>query len=174
MSDSVDEPQLSISAVSGTSDFPLAEYTDEEIPTHLVEALHFEPRWLVMVATFDRRMMDTEQLFAALEGGLVRPDTLVWRGGMEDWQPVARALALEGAARPTLPPLARSISLESAARPTLPVARPQQAPQSSAAAVVASVAIVVSIAAVTTSALAVGGVFETAPPPSAASLRVAR
>ena len=178
MSDSVDEePQLSISAAPGTFDFPLAEYTEEDVPTHLVEALSFEPRWLVQVTTFDRRMLDTEQVLAALEAGLVRPDTLVWRGGMDDWQPLARAFSLESAARLTLPPLARRRSLEGAARLTLPPlarSQPARAPQPAASvAVLASVAIVVSIAAVTTSALAVGGVFETAPAPST-QIRVAR
>jgi hypothetical protein len=167
MSDSVDEPQLSISAAPGISDFPLAEYTEEDVPTHLVEALSFEPRWLVQVTTFDRRMLDTEQVLAALEGGVLRHDTLVWRGGMDDWQPLARAFSLETAARLTLPPVARRMSL--AARPTLPPvmrAEPARAPQPTAAALLASVAIVVSIAAVTTSALVFGGVFETASPPA--------
>jgi hypothetical protein len=176
MSDSVDEPQLSISAVPGASDFPLSEYTDEDVPTHLVEALSFEPRWLVQVTTFDRRMMDTEQVLAALDASLVRHDTLVWRGGMDDWQPLARAFSLEGSERLTLPPVARRMSLASAARTTLPPRerpQPARADQPTAlAALLASVAIVVSIAAVTTSALAVGGVFEAAP--SAPALRVAR
>ena len=173
MSDRVDEPELSISAVPGTSNDPLAEYTEEDVPTHLVEALVFEPRWLVQLTTFDRRMMDTEQLLAALDAGFVQQETLVWRGGMDDWQPLARALSLEGAARLTLPPVARRMSL--AASPTLPPvmrSEPARASQPSTAAVIASVAIVVSIAAVTTSALAVGGVFETAPP--APTIRVAR
>ena len=44
--------------------------------------------WLVHVSSADRRTMTAAALRAAVQGGSLTPQTLVWRAGMNAWAPV--------------------------------------------------------------------------------------
>src|SRR5688572_8201091 len=83
---------------------------DDNVVTQEVEAMLHEPRWLVQFTSLDRRLMDTSEVISALLGGTIRRDTLVWRGGMDDWLPVGRLDLLSPSAIPTLPPKRREAS----------------------------------------------------------------
>lgn len=86
---------------AGQDPLAMAAYSeDDEAATQIVEGLHEEPKWIVRVTALDRRLLSTEQLLNELgRGGLVRPDTLVWRSGLSNWQPIARLEGLPGASR---------------------------------------------------------------------------
>jgi hypothetical protein len=160
----------------------LAPYGEEEdVVTQVIDAEIVEPKWIVQITPLDRRMMATTELLnESLRGALVRPDTLVWRGGMDDWQPLDSVDALASLRRqiPTLLPRANAATrVNPAARASMSVSR--RAPPSTPSArvvskllavngrvsggVLASIAIVLSTAALTISALAVFGVFDSGP-----------
>jgi len=62
---------------------------DEDAVTRQFETSLVEHKWIVQVTQLDRRMLSTQQLLAELHAGtLVNAETLVWRGGMEDWLPL--------------------------------------------------------------------------------------
>lgn len=129
---------------------------EDEAATQLVEVMLEPPKWIVQITPFDRRRMETSQLVSELlDGALVRGDTLVWRGGMDDWVPIGEIQQLLGDTRhgATLPPRA-AVSSDPKDRPF--------------AELLAAVAVAISIAALTLTLLARGGVFE----PSAASSRI--
>lgn len=145
----------------------LAAYSeDDDVATQRVEAAASEPRWIVRVTALDRRMMGTEELVAELlRGELVGPETLVWRGGMENWLPLSRALDLGAAARPGAvgPALGRGGAMRLA---PASARRSASVPLTLSRAVAVSLAIAVSSFALTLAALTLGGVFE--PPGSGA------
>src|SRR3954468_7449352 len=67
---------------------PYAE--DDDAVTQLMDAPLGDQEWMVQVTALDRRMMSTEQLMSDLRAGKLSQRTLVWRGGMDDWLPIAR------------------------------------------------------------------------------------
>jgi hypothetical protein len=131
--------ERSVGSMLGFGEGELAAYSDEDDgDTRMIELPQPEPRWIVQVTPFDRRMMDTACLLSELRAGLVRRGTLVWRGGMHDWLPVERiGDLLLGPA-----PGAGSPAARHAARGTL-----------------ASSVLILLVAALTTVILAAGGVF---------------
>jgi hypothetical protein len=148
----------------------LSAYGDEDdVVTQVIDAELAEPKWIVQITPLDRRMMATAELLSeSMRGALVRLDTLVWRGGMEDWLPLEEVDALASVRRqvPTLLPQRQSSQRPSSQRRSL-----RAKPSAVAAAVdrvmsnrlLAPVAIVLSTAALAISALAVCGVFDSRP-----------
>lgn len=90
---------------------PLAEYSEEDdVATQQIQMPRGDFKWIVQLTPLDRRMMDTAQLVAELlDGTRVHRRTLVWRGGMDDWQPIESIGDLPIGARQaaTQPPAAR-------------------------------------------------------------------
>jgi GYF domain 2 len=74
---------------------PYAE--DDDAVTQLMDAPLGDQEWMVQVTALDRRMMSTEQVLSELRAGKLSARTLVWRGGMDDWQPIARVESLSQA-----------------------------------------------------------------------------
>jgi hypothetical protein len=63
---------------------------DDDAATQMAAAPFREARWIVQVAPLDRRIMSTEQVLSEIQWGCrIHDGTLVWRGGMDDWSPVA-------------------------------------------------------------------------------------
>jgi uncharacterized protein DUF4339 len=147
----------------------LSVYGDEdEVVTQVIDAEIAEPKWIVQVTPLDRRMMATAELVSeAMRGALVRPDTLVWRGGMDDWLPLEAVDALAAVRRqlPTLSPRARSGKAAGVvARVVAGVGQgPALGGHGLSNGLLASLAVVLSTAALTISALAVCGVFDARP-----------
>jgi hypothetical protein len=77
----------------------IARYAeDDDAATQSMALPHREPPWIVRITALDRRMMSTDQLLARLRAGtIVSAGTLVWRGGMENWTPIARVHELANA-----------------------------------------------------------------------------
>lgn len=168
---------------------------DDNAVTQEVAGLISEPRWLVQFTALDRRMMDTSDVISALLDGTIQRETLVWRGGMDDWVPVGRLDLLAQSAIPTLPPKRRGAgdAAEANLRALLgqtahgritqtngPASTPRgmSGPSSVRARplelTLASVAIALSAATITTSFLSIAGVFDTrraATPTSVQALR---
>src|SRR5215475_5935947 len=71
---------------------PYAE--DDDAVTQLMDAPLGDQEWMVQVTALDRRMMSTDQVLAEIRAGRLSNRTLVWRGGMDDWLPIARVDAL--------------------------------------------------------------------------------
>jgi hypothetical protein len=95
-------------------------------------------------------MMSTDQLLARLQAGaLVNVGTLVWRGGMENWTPIARVHELANAIG-WVSPWPRAAAFQQA-----PI-EPTETLQGVLAAAVAALL----AAAVTAGSLAMGGAFE--------------
>jgi hypothetical protein len=67
---------------------PYAE--DDDAVTQLMDAPLGDQEWMVQVTALDRRMMSSEQVMSDLRAGKLSQRTLVWRGGMDDWLPIAR------------------------------------------------------------------------------------
>lgn len=67
---------------------PYAE--DDDAVTQLMDAPLGDQEWMVQVTALDRRMMSTDQVLSEFRAGKLSNRTLVWRGGMDDWQPIAR------------------------------------------------------------------------------------
>jgi hypothetical protein len=130
---------------------------DEDVVTQQVAALVVEPRWLVQFTSLDRRLMETSELIGALLSGTIRHDTLVWRGGMEDWLPVGRLDLLAPSAIPTLPPQRRDAA---SVRSTGPASAASGIRAKPLELTLAALAIAVSAATITTSVLSIAGVFE--------------
>jgi hypothetical protein len=131
---------------------------DDDVATQQVEASLLEPRWLVQITSLDRRLMDTSEVISALLGGSIRRETLVWRGGMEDWISVGRLDLLAPSAIPTLPPQRRDApSTPRTSRRTTGAsglgAKPLEL-------TLAALAIALSAATITTSVLSIAGVFD--------------
>jgi len=81
----------------GAAEPPIGVYAEsEEDVTQFVETPRPEPKWIVQITPFDRRQMSTEGLLRELRRGqLVHRESLVWRGGSADWQPIARVDELQ-------------------------------------------------------------------------------
>lgn len=74
---------------------------DDDAVTQMMDAPLGDTDWMVQVTPRDRRTMSTEQLMIELQSAALGEQTLVWRGGMDAWMPVARIEALaQGIARP--------------------------------------------------------------------------
>jgi len=166
MTDGADDSDLIIVAQPEQLDeadvVSLDAYSEnDDVVTQQVEAMLLEPRWLVQFTSLDRRLMDTSDLISALLGGTIRRETLVWRGGMEDWIPVGRLDLLAPSAIPTLPPQRRDAPrLSRTARPSR---RTTVAPTIGARPLeltLAALAIALSAATITTSVLSIAGVFD--------------
>lgn len=161
MSDGADDSDLMIVAQPEQLDeadvVALDAYSEDDDPvTQQVEALALEPRWLVQFTSLDRRLMDTSDVISALLSGTIRRETLVWRGGMDDWLPVGRLDLLAQSAIPTLPPQRRDASSGWSPAPAAVSsirARPLEL-------TLAAVAIALSAATITTSVLSIAGVFD--------------
>lgn len=163
MTDGADDSDLIIPAQPETLDeadvVSLDAYSeDDDVATQQVDELVAEPRWLVQFTPLDRRLMETSDLIHALLGGSIRRETLVWRGGMDDWLPVGRLDLLSPSAIPTLPPQRREA-------PGAPITsrRTTNAPSIRARPLelaLAALAIAVSAATITTSVLSIAGVFD--------------
>lgn len=130
---------------------------DDDSVTQQVEALLNEPRWLVQFTSLDRRLLDTSEVISALLGGTIRRDTLVWRGGMEDWLPVGRLDLLSPSAIPTLPPQQRDAPSARSSRRTTSAPSVRAKPLELT---LAALAIALSAATITTSVLSIAGVFD--------------
>jgi hypothetical protein len=142
---------------------------DDDVVTEQVEAMLHEPRWLVQFTSLDRRLMDTSEVISALLGGTIRRDTLVWRGGMDDWLPVGRLDLLSPSAIPTLPPKGREASgAPSTSRGTSRAPAIRAKPLELT---LAALAIALSTATITTSVLSIAGVFDTHSPTRVQALR---
>jgi uncharacterized protein DUF4339 len=94
---------------------------DEDAVTQLMDAPLGDQEWMVQITALDRRMMSTGQLLSDLQAGKVTNKTLVWRGGMDDWMPVARVEELAQASRQAPAPRSTLGNL-----PPPPVAMPPQ------------------------------------------------
>lgn len=131
----------------GAERSPLPAYSEEDdVATQLVLLPRSDFKWIVQLTPLDRRMMDTAQLVTELlDGTRVHRSTLVWRGGMDDWQPIEKIGDLPISARQaaTLPPTAR--------------ARARMAPQR---AVLISLVVAISATAVATFALSRRGAMD--------------
>jgi hypothetical protein len=75
-----------------------APYSEEDdVVTQLMEAPLDDQQWLVQITALDRRMLTSDQLLSELRiGQLVNEQTLVWRGGMDEWVPIAQVAELLG------------------------------------------------------------------------------
>jgi hypothetical protein len=124
---------------------PLGRYSEEDnAATAFFDTPRPEPCWLVQVSPFDRRLWSRERVLQELlrQGGLIHRDTLVWRGGMNDWRRLEQLEELHG--NTPLPPPPR------APRPRLSLVR---------ATLLYAVAALLTVSAAL-SALRVAGVFE--------------
>jgi hypothetical protein len=128
----------------------LGRYSEEEnVATAFLETPRPEPHWLVQVTPFDRRLWSRERVLEELvqQSGLVHRDTLVWRGGMNNWRPIAQLEELHGGT--PLPP------------PPRPQRRAQRPRVSLAQAALLYGAAALLMVYVALSALRAAGVFET-------------
>ena len=143
------DPDLLVAALADHTAHPMAAYSeDDDSATQIAPALMGEPKWIVQITALDRRMMSTRELVAELErASLIGQETLVWRGGMSDWMPIAQVAEL-----PVVAPRR--------AAPEAEVTRRRG--QSSSELVLASSALVVAVlaASVTVYALGKAGAFD--------------
>ena len=90
------QPPLSF---AGDSSEALGRYSDEDnAATAFLETPQPEPHWLVQVTPFDRRLWSRERVLQELvhQRGVIHRDTLVWRGGMNNWRRIAQLEELHG------------------------------------------------------------------------------
>jgi hypothetical protein len=90
--------QPSLPIASGDSE-TLGRYSEEDnVATSFFDTPRPEPHWLVQVTPFDRRLWSRERVLEELlhQGGLIHRDTLVWRGGMNNWRSIAQLEELHG------------------------------------------------------------------------------
>jgi hypothetical protein len=128
---------------------PLAAYSeDDEAATRLLETLLGEQKWLVQITRYDRRFMHTAELVSELQKGtLIHRETLVWRGGMLNWLPVAEV--------PALP-----LAVQALAR-TRPLATFEPSPDPKPLkSLLACAAVILTSVSLTLCALSLGGVFD--------------
>ncbi|HEU4583566.1 MAG TPA: DUF4339 domain-containing protein [Polyangiaceae bacterium] len=125
---------------------PLGRYSEEDnVATAFFDTPRPEPCWLVQVTPFDRRLWSRERVLQELmqRQSLIHRDTLVWRGGMNDWRPLEQLEELHGGT--PLPP-------------------PPRAPRNARVSIVQAAVLYAAAALLTVSAalsaLRVAGVFE--------------
>ncbi|HKO93034.1 MAG TPA: GYF domain-containing protein [Polyangiaceae bacterium] len=95
----IEELEELLTELEGQEARLVAPYSeDDDAVTQLMDAPLGDQEWMVQVTALDRRMMSTDQLVADLQAGKLSSKTLVWRGGMEDWLPIARVEGLAQAA----------------------------------------------------------------------------
>src|SRR4029078_11721665 len=73
---------------------------DDDAVTQLMDAPLGDQECMVQVTALDRRMMSTDQVQSELRAGKLSSRTLVWRGGMDDWLPIARVDSLSQGGAP--------------------------------------------------------------------------
>src|SRR3954462_13967286 len=86
-------------SLAGDPSEALGRYSEEDnAATSFLETPPPEPHWLVQVTPFDRRLWSRERVLEELlhQGGLIHRDTLVWRGGMNNWRSIAQLDELHG------------------------------------------------------------------------------
>jgi S-DNA-T family DNA segregation ATPase FtsK/SpoIIIE len=106
---------------------------EDDVVTQTMQAELDDQQWLVQITPLDRRMMSLQELQLELQSGLVvNADTLVWRGGMEEWAPVALVAELSTSTPRGLSPLPRA---GLGPLPLPPTPRPPQRAWASGAAV---------------------------------------
>lgn len=95
--------------LAGDPSEALGRYSEEDnAATAFLETPRPEPHWLVQVTPFDRRLWSRERVLEELvhQSGLIHRDTLVWRGGMNNWRRIAQLEELHGGT--PLPPPPRA------------------------------------------------------------------
>jgi hypothetical protein len=85
-----EEAEHRLSSEAAMAETNVAYREEDDAVTQQFEVLLHEQKWIVQVTPLDRRMMSTEELLGHWAmGSLVGDETLVWRGGMEDWRHIA-------------------------------------------------------------------------------------
>jgi len=109
----IEELEELLTELEGQEARIVTPYSEEDdAVTRLMEAPLGDQDWMVQVTALDRRMMSTPQLLSELSAGRISSRTLVWRGGMGDWLPVARVDELSRAsAAPTSAPQRAFVNL---------------------------------------------------------------
>lgn len=132
----IEELEELLSELEGQENQVISPYSeDEDAVTQLMEAPLSDQEWMVQVTALDRRMMATDQLLTELNEGKLSDKTLVWRGGMDDWLPIARVdelsnpliaqaatatVTVANAAPPAPAPIASAPAWSSPAQPSRP------------------------------------------------------
>ena len=94
----IEELEELLTELEGQEARIVTPYSEEDdAVTRLMEAPLGDQDWMVQVTALDRRMMSTPQLLSELSSGRISSRTLVWRGGMSDWLPIARVEELSRA-----------------------------------------------------------------------------
>jgi uncharacterized protein DUF4339 len=157
---------------------PLAPFSEEDdVATQEVQLPRNDFKWIVQLTPLDRRMMDTAQLVAELlEGTRVQRSTLVWRGGMDDWQPIEKISELPVSARSVTGRSVSGRSVSGRSATTLPAAARRRVLMAPQRAVLISLVVALSATAMAIFALSKRGAFdakssatagaETVPPPT--------
>lgn len=77
---SVEHPHVSLGVYS----------EEDDAATQMAAARVREARWIVLVDPLDRRIMSTEEVLSERQrSSCIHDGTLVWRGGMDNWSPLA-------------------------------------------------------------------------------------
>ena len=101
----IEELEELLTELEGQEARLVAPYSeDDDAVTQLMDAPLGDQEWMVQVTALDRRMMSTDQLMVDLQAGRLSSKTLVWRGGMDDWLPIARVDGLAQAGVPASSP----------------------------------------------------------------------
>lgn len=83
---------------------PMEAYSeDDDAVTLSMAAPIGDQEWMVQLSPTNRKMMSTDRLVTELGLGTLNDATLVWRGGMEEWKPIAEVEDLTRA-RSSVPP----------------------------------------------------------------------
>ena len=99
----IEELEELLTELEGQEAQIVTPYSEEDdAVTRLMEAPLGDQDWMVQVTALDRRMMTTGQVLSELSAGKINPRTLVWRGGMDDWMPIAR---IDELSRASMPPV---------------------------------------------------------------------
>ena len=109
----IEELEELLTELEGQEARIITPYSEEDdAVTRLMDAPLGDQDWMVQVTALDRRMMSTPQLLSELQAGRVSSRTLVWRGGMSDWLPIARVEELSRvSAAPRSAPRAAFVNL---------------------------------------------------------------
>lgn len=101
----IEELEELLTELEGQEANLVAPYSEEDdAVTQLMDAPLGDQEWMVQVTAVDRRMMATDQLAEQLRSGKISEQTLVWRGGMDDWRPVSEVDEVRAAAsQPAVP-----------------------------------------------------------------------
>src|ERR1043165_7398431 len=99
----IEELEERLTELEGQEAQIVTPYSEEDdAVTRLMEAPLGVQDWMVQVTALDRRMMTMGQVLSELSAGKINPRTLVWRGGMDDWMPIAR---IDELSRASMPPV---------------------------------------------------------------------